>query len=41
MIAELNTVVPTFGISSDPPSLLPLNPHWGCDSTNVYYNLHW
>ena len=41
MIAELNTVVPTFGITADPPSLLPLNPHWGADSTNVYYDLHW
>lgn len=41
MIAELNTVVPTFGISSDPPSLVPINPHWGSDSTNVYYDLHW
>ena len=41
MIAELNTVVPTFGITTDAPTLLPLNPHWGADSTNVYYDLHW
>lgn len=41
MIAELNTVVPTFGITADPPTLLPINPHWGADSTNVYYTLHW
>ena len=41
MIAELNSVVPTFGISADPPSLLPINPHWGSDTTNVYYELHW
>ena len=41
MVAELNTVVPTFGITADPPTLLPLNPHWGVDSTNVYYDLHW
>ena len=41
MIAELNTVVPTFGITTDAPTLLPLNPHWGVDSTNVYYDLHW
>jgi len=41
MIAELNTVVPTFGLTADPPSLIPLNPHWGADSTNVYYSLHW
>ena len=41
MVAELNTVVPTFGITADAPTLLPINPHWGSDSTNVYYNLHW
>lgn len=41
MIAELNTIVPTFGVSSDPPSLLPISPHFGADSTNVYYELHW
>ena len=41
MVAELNTVVPSFGVSSDPPSLLPINPHFGADSTNVYYELHW
>ncbi len=41
MVAELNTVVPTFGVTADAPTLLPINPHWGSDSTNVYYNLHW
>lgn len=41
MIAELNSVVPSFGVSSDPPSLLPISPHFGADSTNVYYELHW
>ena len=41
MIAELNTVVPTFGVTSDAPSLLPISPHFGADSTNVYYDLHW
>jgi hypothetical protein len=40
-IAELNTVVPTFGVTADAPSLVPLSPHFGTDSTNVYYDLHW
>ena len=41
MIAELNTIIPTFGVSADPPSLLPISPHFGADSTNAYYELHW
>ena len=40
MIAELNTVIPSFGVSADPPSLVPITPHFGADSTNVYYELH-
>ena len=41
MIAELNSVVPTFGISADAPSMIPITPHFDERSTNVYYNLHW
>lgn len=41
MIAELNTVVPTFDISADAPSMAPILPHFDMDSTNVYYKLHW
>lgn len=41
MIAELNSVVPTFDIGVDAPTLLPLTPHFDDDSTNVYYKLHW
>jgi len=41
MIAELNTVVPTFGVTADAPSMLPIAPHFGADTTNVYYDLHW
>lgn len=41
MIAELNTVIPSFGVSADPPSLAPISPHFGVDSTNAYYELHW
>lgn len=41
MVAELNTVVPTFDIINDAPTLLPLTPHFDGASTNVYYRLHW
>ena len=40
MIAELNSVIPTFAISVDAPSEIPNQPHFGKDSTNVYYDLH-
>ena len=39
-IAELNSVVPTFAVSADVPSDMPVQPHFDKDSTNVYYNLH-
>lgn len=41
MVAELNTIVPTFDITSDAPTIVPLRPHFDVDSTNVYYKLHW
>lgn len=41
MVAELNTVVPTFDISADAPTMSPVTPHFDTDSTNVYYKLHW
>ena len=41
MVAELNTVVPSFDLSADAPTLVPLRPHFDIDSTNVYYKLHW
>jgi hypothetical protein len=41
MVAELNTVVPTFAISADAPTMLPIVPHFDTDSTNVYYKVHW
>lgn len=40
MIAELNSVVPTFNIDIDAPTLRPIQPHFGADSSNVYYKLH-
>lgn len=41
MIAELNTVVPTFDICADAPSIVPIAPHFDANSTNVYYRFHW
>lgn len=41
MVAELNTIVPTFDITADAPTIVPLRPHFDVDSTNVYYKLHW
>ena len=40
MIAELNSVVPTFDVEADSPTQVPLTPHFDPDSTNVYYKLH-
>jgi hypothetical protein len=40
MIAELNSVVPTFDITADAPTMTPITPHFDADSTNVYYKLH-
>lgn len=39
-IADLNTVIPTFDITVDGPTLEPRPPHFDANSTNVYYNLH-
>ena len=41
MIAELNSVVPTFDVSADAPTLTPLIPHFDTSSTDIYYKLHW
>ena len=41
MIAELNTVVPTFDIVPDAPTLAPIAPHFDANSNNVYYQLHY
>lgn len=40
MIAELNSVVPTFEISVDAPTEVPLDPHFDKESTNVWYKMH-
>ncbi len=41
MIAELNTVVPTFDVVPDAPEMGPIVPHFDTQSTDVYYKLHW
>lgn len=40
MVAELNSVVPTFDIAADSPTTIPVQPHFDTNSTNVYYKLH-
>ena len=40
MVAELNSVVPTFDLAADSPTMTPILPHFDVDSTNVYYKLH-
>lgn len=39
-VAELNSVVPTFAISVDPPTDKPQAPHFDEAHTNIFYNLH-
>lgn len=40
MLAELNSVVPSFTVEGEAPSTIPTAPHFDEDSTNVLYNLH-
>lgn len=40
MVAELNSVVPTFDVEADAPTDAPMSPHWSNESTSVYYKLH-
>ena len=39
-IADLNSVVPTFDMTEDAPTMNALTPHFDADNTNVYYKLH-
>lgn len=39
-IADLNSVVPTFDVTYDAPTLVPMTPHFDSNSSNVYYKLH-
>lgn len=40
MVAELNSVVPSFDLTVDAPTPVPLKPHFDTDSSNVYYKIH-
>lgn len=40
LLAELNSVVPTFDVAADHPTSEPVAPHFGADKSNVYYPLH-
>lgn len=39
-IADMNSVVPTFAVVADAPTMNPITPHFDANSTNVYYKLH-
>lgn len=41
MIAELNSIVPSFRVTADAPTMSPLQPHFDAASNNVSYWLHW
>jgi hypothetical protein len=40
MIAELNTKVPLVDLVVDAPTLNPIPPHFGSNSSNTEYKLH-
>lgn len=40
MVAELNSVVPTFAISVDAPTEIPQAPHFDETGTNTFYTIH-
>lgn len=40
MLAELNSVVPTFDVTVDAPTINPIKPHFDADTTDIYYKLH-
>jgi hypothetical protein len=39
-IADLNSVTPTFQLEPEAPSIVPIAPHFGNNSTNIDYTLH-
>lgn len=40
MVAELNSIVPTFAISVDAPTEIPQSPHFDATNTNIFYTMH-
>ena len=41
MIASLNSVTPKFTLTADAPTIIPTAPHFGINSTNINYDLHY
>lgn len=41
MIAELNSVIPTFHLETDSPSIFPESPYFDANQSNQLYILHW
>lgn len=40
MVAELNTVIPTFDLQPDAPTQTPVVPHFDIQGSDIYYKLH-
>ena len=40
MIAELNSIIPTFSMKVDAPQENPVAPHFDSNDTNVFYSMH-
>lgn len=40
MVAELNTVIPTFDLQPDAPTQTPIVPHFDIQGSDIYYKLH-
>lgn len=41
MIASLNSITPKFTLTADAPTIIPTAPHFGINSTNINYDLHY
>ena len=41
MIASLNSVTPKFTLTAEAPTIIPTAPHFGINSTNINYDLHY
>lgn len=41
MIASLSSVTPKFTLTAEAPTIIPTTPHFGINSTNINYDLHY
>lgn len=41
MIASLNSITPKFTLTAEAPTIIPTAPHFGINSTNINYDLHY